>query len=126
MNKVNLVGRLTKDPEVKYTADQKAVTRFTIAVNRRFKQEGQPDADFLPIVVFGKTAENCGKYISKGRLVSISGRIQTGSWDDKEGKRHFTTDVIADEVHFLDKGSSAPEESTSFYPAPDEEDDLPF
>lgn len=134
MNKVALVGRLTKDPEVRYTANnQTAVAKFTIAVNRMFKQEGQPDADFIPIVVFGKPAENCGKYIGKGRLVAVSGRIQTRSWDDQEGKRHFTTEVIADEVHFLDKGndvnkgsgSGATKESGDFYPA-EEEDDLPF
>lgn len=134
MNRVSLVGRLTKDPEVRYTANnQTAVAKFTIAVNRKFKQEGQPDADFIQIVVFGKPAENCGKYISKGRLVSVAGRIQTGSWDDQEGKRHYTTDVIADEVNFLDRGNDSNKgtgsdfnkESGDFYPA-GEEDDLPF
>lgn len=134
MNKVALVGRLTKDPEVRYTANnQTPVAKFTIAVNRRFKQEGQPDADFIPIVVWGKQAENCGKYIGKGRLVAISGRIETRSWDDQEGKRHFATEVIADEVNFLDKGSDTNrgagsdfnKESGDFYPA-GEEDDLPF
>jgi single-strand DNA-binding protein len=134
MNKVALVGRLTKDPEVRYTANnQTAIAKFTIAVNRMFKQEGQPDADFIPVVVFGKPAENCGKYIGKGRLVAVSGRIQTRSWDDQEGKRHFATEVIADEVHFLDKGNDANKgsgndarkESGDFYPA-EEEDDLPF
>jgi single-strand DNA-binding protein len=134
MNKVALVGRLTKDPEVRYTANnQTAVAKFTIAVNRMFKQEGQPDADFIPVVVFGKSAENCGKYIGKGRQVAVAGRIQTRSWDDQEGKRHFITEVIADEVHFLDKGSDTNKpsgsdynkESADFYPA-GEEDDLPF
>lgn len=134
MNKVALVGRLTKDPEVRYTANnQTPVAKFTIAVNRMFKQEGQPDADFIPIVVWGKPAENCGKYIGKGRLVAVAGRIQTRSWDDQEGKRHFATEVIADEVHFLDKGSDVPKgsgndfnkESGDFYPA-EGEDDLPF
>jgi single-strand DNA-binding protein len=134
MNKVALVGRLTKDPEIRYTANnQTAVAKFTLAVNRRFKQEGQPDSDFIPIIVFGKAAENCGKYIGKGRLVSVAGRIQTGSYDDQEGKRHYTTDVIAEEVNFLDKGndankgsgSGAAKESGDFYPA-DGEDDLPF
>ncbi|MGB7604012.1 MAG: single-stranded DNA-binding protein [Lutisporaceae bacterium] len=136
MNKVALVGRLTKDPEVRYTANnQTPVAKFTIAVNRMFKQEGQPDADFIPVVVWGKPAENCGKYISKGRLVAVAGRIQTRSWDDQEGKRHFTTEVIADEVHFLDKasdvnkgsssGSDVKKESGDFYPA-EGDDDLPF
>lgn len=134
MNKVALVGRLTKDPEVRYTANnQTPVAKFTIAVNRRFKQEGQPDADFIPIVVWGKTAENCGKYISKGRLVSVAGRIETRNWDDQEGKRHYATEVIADEVNFLDKGTDSnkgsgsdfTKESNDFYPA-EGEDDLPF
>jgi len=134
LNKVALVGRLTKDPEIRYTSDnQTAIAKFTIAVSRRFKKEGQPDADFLPITVFGKSAENCGKYIKKGRLVAVSGRLQTSSWDDQEGKRHFSTDVIADEVDFLDKGSDAKESSEGgynagggdFHPA-DDEDDLPF
>lgn len=138
MNKVALVGRLTKDPEVRYTANnQTPVAKFTIAVNRMFKQEGQPDADFIPIVVWGKPAENCGKYIGKGRLVAVAGRIQTRSWDDQEGKRHFATEVIADEVHFLDKasdinkgsgsssGSDVKKESGDFYPA-EGDDDLPF
>jgi single-strand DNA-binding protein len=127
MNKANLVGRLTKDPEIRYTSNnQTAIAKFTIAVNRMFKQEGQPDADFLPIIVFGKPAENCGKYIGKGRLVAVSGRIQTRSWDDTEGKRHFATEVIADEVHFLDKGEKQEgSNKQDFYPA-EEEDDLPF
>jgi len=134
MNKVALVGRLTKDPEVRYTANnQTPVAKFTIAVNRMFKQEGQPDADFIPIVVWGKPAENCGKYIGKGRLVAVAGKIQTRSWDDQEGKRHFTTEVIADEVHFLDKASDmnkgsdsdVKKESNDFHPV-EGDDDLPF
>jgi single-strand DNA-binding protein len=128
MNKVALVGRLTKDPEVRYTANnQTPVAKFTIAVNRMFKKEGQPDADFIPIVVWGKPAENCGKYIGKGRLVAISGRIQTRSWDDQEGKRHFATEVTADEVHFLDKAKDGQVQQgqSDFHPA-EEEDDLPF
>lgn len=135
LNKVALVGRLTKDPEVRYTADnQTPIAKFTIAVDRRFKRDGQPSADFIPVVVFGKSAENCGKFIRKGRLVAVSGRIQTGSWDDQDGKRHYTTDVIADEVDFLDRGSDTREQGaegnmggdySDFRPAEDE-DDLPF
>lgn len=134
LNKVALVGRLTKDPEVRYTADnQTAIARFTIAVDRTFKKEGQPSADFIPVTVFGRSAENCGKYIKKGRLVAVSGRIQTRSWDDQEGKRHFATEVIADEVDFLDRGSDTKGsgdgdygvEGGDFHPA-DDEDDLPF
>jgi single-strand DNA-binding protein len=138
MNKVALVGRLTKDPEVRYTANNNtAVAKFTIAVNRMFKVEGQPDADFIPIVVFGKPAENAGKYIGKGRLVAVSGRIQTRSWDDQDGKRHFATEVIADEVHYLDKAKENGQASSSstagnsgkesgFTTVDESEDDLPF
>ena len=133
LNRVALVGRLTKDPEVRYTADnQTPVAKFTIAVDRTFKREGQPTADFIPIVVFGKSAENCGKYIKKGRLVAVSGRIQVRSWDDQEGKRHYATEVIADEVDFLDKasdtkgqGNDFETDSVDFHPA-DTEDELPF
>ncbi|HYE81894.1 MAG TPA: single-stranded DNA-binding protein [Clostridia bacterium] len=134
LNRVALVGRLTKDPEIRYTADnQTPIAKFTIAVDRTFKREGQPSADFIPIIVFGKSAENCGKYIKKGRLVAVSGRLQTSSWDDQEGKRHYATDVIADGVDFLDRGSDAKgqggtggsEDYGDFHPA-EEEDDLPF
>ncbi len=134
LNRVALVGRLTKDPEVRYAADnQTPIAKFSIAVDRTFKRDGQPSADFIPIVVFGKSAENCGKFIRKGRLVAVSGRLQTRSWDDQEGKRHYATEVIADEVDFLDRGTEGREQGNSggagdygdFHPA-DEEDDLPF
>ncbi len=135
LNKVVLVGRLTKDPEIRYTADnQTPIAKFTIAVDRIFKKEGQPSADFIPIVVFGKSADNCGKYIRKGRLVAVSGRLQTRNWDDQEGKRHYITEVIADEVNFLDRGSDARSQGNEGQPDSDygefqpmeEEDDLPF
>lgn len=139
LNKVALVGRLTKDPEVRYTPDnQTAIAKFTLAVDRTHKREGQPSADFIPIIVFGKAAENAGKYIKKGRLVAVSGRIQTRSWDNQEGKRQYATEVIADEVDYLDKakdGAAGNDSSTGggggssdygdFHPA-EEEDDLPF
>lgn len=134
LNRVALVGRLTKDPEVRYAPDnQTAIAKFTIAVDRTFKREGQPSADFIPVVVFGKSAENCGKYIKKGRMVAVSGRIQTRSWDNQEGKRQYATEVIADEVDFLDRGSDSREQGNAggasdygdFHPA-EEEDDLPF
>lgn len=135
MNKVILIGRLTKDPDLKYTAgNQTPIARFTLAVDRFSKKEGQPDADFISIVVFGKSAENVGKYMKKGRLVAVSGRIQTGSYTDQEGKKRYTTDVIADEVKFLDRGNSSESSSggdfgggytEDFHPV-DENDDLPF
>ena len=107
MNKVVLVGRLTKDPELKFAQGTgTAVTTFTIAVNRRFKREGQPDADFIPVVVFGKQAENTANYMSKGKLLSVSGNIQTKNYEAKDGTRRYVTEVIADEVDFLEWGGN--------------------
>ena len=98
MNAVMLIGRLTRDPETRYTSDtQMAITRFSIAVDRIGKDKG---ADFPNIVVFGKQAENCEKYLKKGRQVAIQGRIQTGSYE-KNGSKVYTTDVIADRVEFI-------------------------
>ncbi|HOR86305.1 MAG TPA: single-stranded DNA-binding protein [Bacillota bacterium] len=135
MNRVALVGRLTRDPEIRYTADnQTPIAKFSIAVDRIYKRDGQPTADFIPIVVFGKSADNCGKYLGKGRLVAVSGRLQTRSWDDQDGKRHYATEVIADEVDFLDRGSDTKGQGSEgasgsdvddFRPM-EEEDDLPF
>ena len=99
MNNVTLIGRLTRDPETRYTADtQMAVTRFSIAINRPGKDKG---ADYPNITVFGKTAENCEKYLKKGRMVAIQGRIQTGSYEKSDGTKVYTTDVVADRVEFL-------------------------
>lgn len=107
MNNVSLIGRLTRDPEMRYTPDnQMAVTTFTIAIDRPVRQEQEKKADFPRITVFGKSAENCGKYLGKGRLVGIQGRIQTGSYE-KDGQKYYTTDVIADRVEFLEWGDKA-------------------
>ncbi len=106
MNKVVLVGRLTKDPELKFAQGTgTAVAKFTIAVNRRFKREGQPEADFIPVVVFGKQAEATVNYVIKGRLVSVSGSIQTSNYENKEGNRVYKTEILADEVGFLEWAS---------------------
>ena len=102
MNNVSLVGRLTKDPESRFTTNNTAVAGFTLAVNRRFKQEGQPEADFVGIVAWQKTAEFCGKYFKKGQQVWICGRIQTRTWDDTEGVKHYVTEIVADAVGFAD------------------------
>ena len=111
MNSVSLIGRLTRDPEVRYgAASQTAIAKFTIAVDRRGAKEGEQTADFIGITCFGKTAELVEKYIGKGRLVGITGRIQTGSYE-KDGRKVYTTDVIADRVEFLDRGNNS--ESTS-------------
>ncbi|PJI10228.1 MULTISPECIES: single-stranded DNA-binding protein [Clostridium] len=107
MNKIILIGRLTKDPVLKFTPGTgKAVAQFNIAVDRKFKREDQPEADFIPIVVWGKQAESVANYMSKGRLIGISGRIQTRSYDAKDGTKRYVTEVIAEETQFLDYGSS--------------------
>lgn len=104
MNKVIVMGRLTKDPEVRYSAgaNATAVCRYSIAVNRSYKREGEPDADFLNVVAFGSRGEFAGKYFKKGQLVAVVGELRTGSYSDKEGKKHYTTDVVAIEQHFAE------------------------
>ena len=107
MNKVFLVGRLTRDPDLRYGANNNAVMRSSLAVDRQFtNQNGEREADFINIVAFGNRAETMKKYLTKGSQIAVSGRIQTGSYDDKDGKRIYTTDVVIDEFQFLDsKGS---------------------
>ncbi|MFL0197930.1 single-stranded DNA-binding protein [Clostridium sp. WILCCON 0269] len=108
MNKVVLIGRLTKDPELRFTPGMgKAVTTFTIAVDRRFSKDGQKEADFIPIVVWGKQAESTANYMSKGKLIGISGRIQTRSYESRDGIRKYVTEIIAEEVQFLEWGQKA-------------------
>lgn len=106
MNKVVLIGRLTKDPDLRYTAGKgTAITRFTLAVDRRFKTPGQPEADFIPIVIWGKQAEATANYTLKGKQISVSGRIQTRSYEANDGSRRYVTEVVADEVQFLEWAS---------------------
>ena len=107
MNKVVLVGRLTRDPELKFTPGTgTAVATCTLAVDRRFSsKEGQKEADFIPVVIWGKPAENTANYMSKGSLMGVSGRIQTRTYDAKDGTKRYVTEVVADEVQFLSKGS---------------------
>ena len=103
MNKAVLVGRLTKDPELSFAQGTgMAICKFTIAVNRRFKKEGQPEADFLPVTVFGKTGEATANYMVKGSQISVSGSIQTSNYMNKDNVRTYKTEIIADEVDFLD------------------------
>lgn len=99
MNSVILIGRLTKDPELRYTQSEMAITTFTLAIDRPMAKE--KTADFIRITVFGKIAENCQKYLAKGKQAAVEGRIQTGSYKDKDGKTVYTTDVIASRVEFL-------------------------
>jgi single-strand DNA-binding protein len=114
MNNVSLIGRLCRDVESRTTTNGASVCTFTLAVNRRFKQDGQPEADFLPVVAWGKTSEFCGKYFRKGQQVWVQGRIQTRTWDDTEGKKHYVTEVVAEAVGFADsKKDSGENESPS-------------
>ncbi|MGB4351738.1 MAG: single-stranded DNA-binding protein [Tissierellaceae bacterium] len=146
MNNVVLIGRLTRDPELRYIPNSgTAVSTFTLAVDKNLSREkraemesrNQPTADFIRIVVWGKTAENCANYLEKGRLVAVQGRIQTGSYDDKDGKRVFTTDVVANNVEFLEWGDKQNRDSgfndshdvgfpgiEGFHPT--DNDDIPF
>lgn len=105
INRVIITGRLTKDPELKYTQSGVAVCRFTVAVNRAYKQEGGQDADFINCIAWRKQAENVANYLKKGSLCGVDGRIQTGSYE-KDGQRIYTTEVIADSVQFLEPKSS--------------------
>ncbi len=108
MNKVFLIGRLTRDPELRYTGSNTAVASFSLAVNRNFtNQQGEREADFINIVVWRKQAENVKNYLSQGSQVAIDGRIQTRSYDDNDGNRRYVTEVVADNVEFLGtKGSN--------------------
>ena len=132
MNKVNLIGRLTKDVEVRYSGEL-AIARYTLAVDRRFKKDGEQTADFINCVAFGKSGEFAEKYFKKGMKVAVSGRIQTGSYDDKDtGKKVYTTDIVIEEQEFCEsKGSSesqpASESGNEWMNIPDGiENDLPF
>ena len=104
MNKAILVGRLTRDPEVRYSQDENAtaVARYTVAVDRRFKGDGEPTADFIRCLVFGRSAEFAEQYFRQGMRVSISGRIQTGSYTNKDGVKVYTTEVIVEEQEFAE------------------------
>ncbi|MBP3799945.1 MAG: single-stranded DNA-binding protein [Bacilli bacterium] len=115
MNKVFLIGRLTRDPELRYTGNNTAVASFSIAVNRNFtNQSGEREADFINIVVWRKQAENVKNYLTQGSQVAIDGRIQTRSYDDQDGKKRYVTEVVADNVEFLgSKGSNSQGNNTS-------------
>ena len=119
INRVVLVGRLTKDPVLRKTANGASVTSFTLTCTRRYKQEGQPDADFINTVVWNKTADSVSQYTHKGSLVGVEGRIQTRSYDDKDGKRVYVTEVVADSVQFLESKSAAASNANSNAYVPD-------
>ena len=131
MNKVIEIGRLVKDPEIRYSqgANTTCVARYTLAVDRKFKQEGQPTADFINFIAFGKLGEFAEKYLHKGTKIAVIGRIQTGSYTNKDGQKVYTTDVVVEEQEFCEsKGSQqqpqpAPNNSDGFMSIPDGLDD---
>ena len=107
LNRVILIGRLTRDPELRYTPAGVAVTQFTLAVDRPFSSnQGQREADFIPIVTWRQLAETCANYLRKGRLAAVEGRIQVRNYDNNEGRRVYVTEVIADNVRFLESANS--------------------
>lgn len=119
MNKVNLIGRLTREPDVRYSQGENptAVARYTLAVDRKFKKEGEQSADFINCVAFGKSGDFAEKYLKKGMKIAVSGRIQTGSYTDKEtGKKVYTTDIVVEEHYFCE---SKGQEEPSAQPAPE-------
>lgn len=134
MNKVILIGRLTKEPEVRYSQGNEpmCIARYTLAVDRRFKREGEQDADFISCVAFGKNGEFAEKYLHKGTKIAITGRIQTGSYTNKDNQKVYTTDVVVEEHEFAEsKGTSgqnnAPAtDQNGFMDLPDGLEELPF
>lgn len=141
MNKVILLGRLTKDPEVRYSqsATPVAVARYGLAVRRQFVKQGEPDVDFINIVAFGKAGEFAEKYFKKGQQVTVVGRLQVNTWQDQQGVKHTSYDVIVEEQHFAEskqqnggeqgatsKPSSAPTSTGGYTPETDDSEDLPF
>lgn len=113
MNKVIIIGRLVKDPETRYTQNNHCCATFSVAVDRKYKQDGQATADFPRVIAWGKTAEFIEKYFHKGMKIAIDGRIQTGSYENNEGKTVYTTDVIAESVEFVERKTSSNENSTN-------------
>lgn len=126
MNNVCLTGRLVRDVETRTTSTGKVTASFTVAVDRRFKTEGQPEADFIPCVVWGKIAEVCSQYLSKGSKVGVVGRIQTRSYDAKDGSKRYVTEVIAESVDFLESRKRQQESGGGQFGVNVPDDDVPF
>ncbi len=141
MNKAILMGRLTRDPELRTTSSNISVCTFTLAIDRRFKNaNGEKQADFIPVVAWRQQAEFCAKYFHKGSRMLVTGSIQTRNWEDAEGKRRTSTEVIADEIEFVDPkrsdsgydnkpataNDSQKKADNGFFPGPDDDTALPF
>ena len=131
MNKVILMGRLTRDPEVRNSQSGTTVARYTLAVDRMFKREGEPNTDFINCITFGKNAEFVEKYLKKGMRIAVSGRIQTGSYTNRDGVKVYTTDIIVEEHEFAESKRSGacdmPGQGDGFMNIPDGlDEELPF
>lgn len=133
MNSVQLVGRLTRDPEIRYTDGGASIASFSVAVDRRFKQEGGDTADFINCKAFGKTAEFIEKYFGKGKKIALNGRIQTGSYTNKDNVKVYTTEVVAENVEFVESkaseqgGASTSASTDGFVNVPDGiDEEMPF
>ena len=137
MNKVILIGRLVRDPEVRYTTGEKttAIASFSLAVDRKFKQDNQPTADFINCKALGKTGEVAEKYVRKGSKIGVTGRIQTGNYTNKDGIKVYTTDVMVEEIEFCESKGASKSNDTGSLPTGNEdfmkisdglETDLPF
>lgn len=135
MNKTILIGRLTNDPEVRYSQGENStcIARYRLAVDRRFKNNEEQSADFIPCIAFGRAGEFAEKYFRKGMKIAVTGRIQTGSYTNKDGQKVYTTDIIVEEQEFCESKSSsaspesAPQTNTDqFMSIPDGLDELPF
>ena len=127
LNKVILIGRLVADPQLRYTQSGIAVTNFTLAVDRPFvTQGGEREADFIDIVTWRKLAEVCANHLSKGRLVAVEGRLQIRSYDDQNGVRRKASEIVADNVRFLDRAQDAGSGESADGPPEPEFDDIPF
>lgn len=124
MNKAILMGRLVKDPEIRYTqgATPIAIARYTLAVNRRYKKEGEPEADFINCIAFGKNGEFAEKWLKKGRLIAIAGRIQVRSWEEN-GTKRWSTEVVVEEHYFADSKHEKKSESQGLYPIDESAED---
>lgn len=121
MNKAILIGRLTRDPELRYTSSNRAVCQFTVAIDRPFTNQasGQREADFINVVAWDRTGENVGKYMTKGRLIAVEGRIQTRNYDNNEGRRVYVTEVIASNVQFLESRNATTTNNNGFDSMPE-------
>ncbi len=131
MNNVVLIGRLVKDPEIRYTQNQMAVANFTLAIDRLVKKGDEKKTDFPRVTALGKTAEACEKYLFKGRMVAVRGRIQTGNYKNKNGDTVYTTDVLAEQVKFIEWGEKKPADADNMAALPDgfeeiNDEDVPF